>query len=767
MRRSWQWLVPLCALVYLWPVVMHPGHVLAPARSDFTDLLVTHWPNAMWLRRAVVEYHEWPLWNPAILAGQPFAADPLAGLWYPPNWLLLLPGLPLGFLFNLLFAAHLAWGGLGMYRFLRAPAAGEPSGMATGTPDPAGPGEMTALVGAVAFMGMPKLIGHLGAGHVSLYYAVSWTPWLMSSIRSAANEGGIRRGAVAGAVLAALFLADVRWAALAGLLGAFYWLWTHILGIDTLNSRIRGLRRLLAAFAAIIWFSALSAVLSLPLDEFRRLSQRAAITLDEASLYSLPARYLIGLLLPDLGGFHEWLTYLGILPVGLAIVATFGQGSGGMLVGRERWFWATAAGLAGLFSLGSSTPLFGLAYRVVPGFAWLRVPSRAWFLVGFAVSVLAAHGACHLMTPQAGRAGHRYNLVAVGVTAACWSLALGLWATTGRWLPGLVWTAVAATTGATLIALRAHERVSQVWFARLAAVIIILDLAWVDSTLVRTVPEQVAFAPGHESAEQLSLSTAGGVDFRVYSPSYSLPQHVASRYGLEMADGVNPLQLAATVDFMTKASGVPPTGYSVTVPPFPSGDPATANAAYTPDAALLGLLNVRYVAAEFDLHSEALSLVGQVDNTRLYENALARPRAWVAFEAYPVSDRAEALDLAAQGVTTVELAPSLTQPREWVEAVIVQRGANHLTVEADVDRLGLLVLAEVDYPGWRATVDGQPAPIVRVDGLLRGVYLPEGRHRVELRFAPQTVFVGAAITAAGLIALCVMLLAGRRAGVGQ
>jgi len=72
-------------------------------------------------------------------------------------------------------------------------------------------------------------------------------------------------------------------------------------------------------------------------------------------------------------------------------------------------------------------------------------------------------------------------------------------------------------------------------------------------------------------------------------------------------------------------------------------------------------------------------------------------------------------------------------------------------VEVEAASDALLVLSEVYYPGWRATVDGEPAPILRVDSILRAVPVPAGAHRVEMRFVPLSFWLGAGIS--GLAAL--------------
>ena len=71
-------------------------------------------------------------------------------------------------------------------------------------------------------------------------------------------------------------------------------------------------------------------------------------------------------------------------------------------------------------------------------------------------------------------------------------------------------------------------------------------------------------------------------------------------------------------------------------------------------------------------------------------------------------------------------------------------------------------MTDLHYPGWRATVDGEDAPIHRVDYLLRGVTLPPGRHRVEFSYEPATWRIGWIVSALALLALIAALAVGLR-----
>ena len=75
---------------------------------------------------------------------------------------------------------------------------------------------------------------------------------------------------------------------------------------------------------------------------------------------------------------------------------------------------------------------------------------------------------------------------------------------------------------------------------------------------------------------------------------------------------------------------------------------------------------------------------------------------------------------------------------------------------------GYLVLTDAYYPGWTATVDGQPAEIERADIMFRAVKVPAGQHRVELRYQPQSFSLGLLISIGTVVVLVGVWLIVRR-----
>jgi hypothetical protein len=186
---------------------------------------------------------------------------------------------------------------------------------------------------------------------------------------------------------------------------------------------------------------------------------------------------------------------------------------------------------------------------------------------------------------------------------------------------------------------------------------------------------------------------------------------------------------------MEKASGVPQDSYSVTLPPFESGDPKLDNAKYLPDPEKLGLLNVGYVVAGFELDVEGLYLDAQFDNSRVYKNAYQMPRTWLQKKSADERD---------------EIRP----------AEILEYSSNRILISAEGP--GSLVLSEIDYPGWKVSVDGEAAEIHSYQGLLRMVELTPGVHVVEFRFKPLSLWMGIGLFFVGIMTLTLIVIYQRK-----
>jgi hypothetical protein len=195
--------------------------------------------------------------------------------------------------------------------------------------------------------------------------------------------------------------------------------------------------------------------------------------------------------------------------------------------------------------------------------------------------------------------------------------------------------------------------------------------------------------------------------------------------GLEMVDGINPLQLETFRNFMAGATGFSPGEYSVTLPPFPSGDPNQPWDIEI-DAMKLGQLNVTRILSAYPIESMDLTLMGEDQGVYIYQNKLARPRAWI------------------------QDSQDLTNP-DWQAIDSIVWTPNKITIKAHGP--GILVLSEIAYPGWKVAVDGTNAELHALDDLLRSVNLSPGVHEVVFYFQPWTVYLGSIITLITLLAL--------------
>jgi len=674
--------------------------------AEYSDLLISHWPNATFLKQSLLKWEQIPLWNPTTLGGAPFTADPLSGLWYPPNWLIFV--MPISLAFNVLFWVHLAWAGWGTWLLSRKE----------------GVGWLGGLIAAVAFSGTSKFIAHIGLGHLGLVCAVSWTPWILYLVHRFVDEIYTRRGgwirwtAVAGAALGLLTLADPRWTLPAGSVSLAYGLYraahSHKEAETIHKTHLMG-RLLIAVIIYSITAIAIAACLILPLFEYVQLTTRTGISITDQTQLQLPIANLLGVILPLITQ-PEWVAYLGVTVCCLAIVALFSRAP-------RIGFWSAVVVSAWIFALGDQTPLFSVFTSIVPGADLLRVPARMLILASFGSAMLCGKGVDWLLRDELESAiVKRVRLSTIGIALAVLLLICGLWLQ-ARTLPTiLIGTGVFAFLIMIWILLRFKFRIPQSYRALTWLMLIVGDLLWVNAQLLEVQSKDILLSERVVVGEKIASAPQDG---RIFSPSYSLPYQTAVQAGLEVVDGINPLQLNAFRNFMADATGFSPETYSVTLPPFPNGDPKQPWGIEI-DSLKLGQLNVAYVLSEYPIESIDLSLIEIEQGVYIYQNELVRPRAWL------------------------QNSQDLSNPI-WQAIDSIMWTPNRITIKAKGP--GTLMLSEIAYPGWKVTVDGTKAELYAVDNLLRSVNLSPGNHEVVFSFQPWTVYLGSGITLFTLLAL--------------
>jgi hypothetical protein len=91
-------------------------------------------------------------------------------------------------------------------------------------------------------------------------------------------------------------------------------------------------------------------------------------------------------------------------------------------------------------------------------------------------------------------------------------------------------------------------------------------------------------------------------------------------------------------------------------------------------------------------------------------------------------------------------------------AKVTEYRANRVRIDADSKTGGRLVLTDLMYPGWKATVDGQPATAIEFEKMYRAVELTPGPHTVVWTYQPRSVYWGAVLSVVSFLLLATVAM---------
>jgi hypothetical protein len=731
-------ILALVVVAFFWPLIF-AGYWIPHGGGDLVSFL---WPMYRFSARSL-RAGEAPLWNPHLYGGAPFVADNQSGVFYPVNLLVFaLFGEPTYGVMEGLVVFHVWLAGATAFLLLRGLDLRRPA----------------ALLGGIAFALSDLLVTHIG--NLNLNATVAWLPLLLLlTHRALTARGGqwATWAAAAGAVLAVAALAGHgQMLLLMGLALAGYVAYRMVVGATSNRGTIRAsvFRGLRAALIVAIGIGG-AALMLLPAREMAAHTGRSHLPYAEATAYSLPPRALVGLLAPGFYGrgatgfWGDWarveVGYAGVATVVLAAVGaglavtSWAAGSRNPAHPKSRFpvgFFLLLTTFGFLLALGKYTPLYGLLYRCVPMFDQVRVPARMVALADLGLAALAAYGLDRLLRGDAGAASTWAGLggAAAGIALLAWGFARMQSVPPERAAQAMTSVIVASAllgSSGTLTRLVQRRR----WIAWLLVALLAIDLVALGSTVeIEPNDPRLGFQHGdvvdflHQDANLYRIEATAGA----WQPDAALV------HGLYDVGGIfNPLGLAPYQAYLAVAKGE-------------RGGP------------LYNLLGAKYVLAPKDQAPGDGRLVPvYTDNARIdvYLNTRALPMALLVHRATVVESHTAAWEAL---FTDFDPTRRVILEKNQVESLpeigdrsleigggsiqFVQYRANEIVLAVEMPADGWLVLSQVYYPGWQATVDGERTEVLRADYTFRAVALEPGEHVVRLAFTPRTWQVGLALS---------------------
>mgnify|MGYP000918243213 CR=1 FL=1 len=356
-------------LLFFWRIVF-TGTIMA--RGDVYTYFYPYWDiRSHYLRSAQI-----PLWSPDLFMGVPLLANSQLGTFYPPNWLVTPFDTPDAI--NISLVAHTFWAALGVYLLTRRTLQLD---------------RIPALIAALLYAMGGYLSGQVE--HINQLQALSWIPWLF--LIAGAQQPLLRAALWFALALALQLLAGHPQTVFITLVG---------LSIYTLfrpqsapaPDRSAWLRARLNRLPVLLIGGVLALLLAapqlIPTLELSALSNRGGGLAAQSSLAFSFSPFLIGRgLLPSYDGllFSEYLVYVGVIGLGLALVGLFHRPTG------YRLAYAVLLLVAFSLALGAYNPLNWLLANL-PGFSFFRVPARWLALVALALAIFAGLGLQSLKT---------------------------------------------------------------------------------------------------------------------------------------------------------------------------------------------------------------------------------------------------------------------------------------------------------------------------------------------------------------------------------
>ncbi|HEX6036475.1 YfhO family protein [Longimicrobium sp.] len=735
-------------------------------------------------------------WVPYVYGGMPVYANP--GSAYHPVHLLAETLLPTGKVLAAIFVVQFWLAGLGMYLLARELRCRP----------------WVAFVAGAAFQFTGVTMSWVYAGHDGRIMVATMAPLFFYFLHRGIRTGSLAPFAGAAGTLAFALLSFQIQNAYYLILAGFIWS-VYLLFHFGLHRRPGALAKtVLLGFGSIAFAFMIAGVNFLPFRDYVGESPRGmqgGRGYEYSTSYSMPFAGLVSMAVPEqqgasiadpdtgrplfpaIEGFKLHTEYVGAFVLVLLFV--------GVVYGRSRywWFFAGLTLFALSMALGGHTPLYRLYYAALPGLNRFRAPDLTFYVAAFSMVVMAALTLEALAERRATAATRRVgardesglgNVLWIGVgvvaLAVLGAMMAGSPANPGEPSRAAGWMRFALFAGGITAVLWAWttQRMGSRGTALLLMLLTVLDLMVIDRRFFHTTdgPETafaaddvVSFLQSQPGPNRVWAFSVPGAGVPTWGRGGSKGGDYPMLFGIEQVAGEHPNPLQRWVEYVgageqeiTDFHNLLGPRDSLGVVQSPAGEQAIV---FNPRPGLLEAANVRYVVSMAPLAHPGLREVFR-GSALVYQVANAMDRAYLVPNVQKLpADRilptmiaggwnpAQTAFVPADAPVNVPAGPLTGGAR------VTAHAEDRVTVQTTASRPALMVLADNEYAGWKATVDGRETPIIRTNHTLRGVVVPAGTHNVEFTFHPGDLYTGFYLYLAGfglLAAYAVFLLVRNR-----
>jgi len=695
---------------------------------------------------------------------------------------------------------HLFLGGVGCYYYCRL----------------VGSSRWGALFGGLVFALCTENVSLINAGHVMKIATIAHAPWVLYFLEKGFRSGRWLHYLAAGMVLAFQFF-NTHWQiAFYTCLAVAAYLLVRLLAGGTAREKTHSL---LLTVVMTLFFLCAVAISLAPLASWSRDTNRGAhsganqgkggLARHEAMMWSLPPEETAALVIPGLFGlsrqeagdrpaagqvyywgrmvFTQTASYFGLLPWLLLPLP--------LLLQRDRITAAALCAVVGglLFSMGNYTPFYHLLYEYLPGIDRFRVPKMMLFVTAFGLAVLTARGIDLLRDERRWRSPQIKPWLA-------WVLAFPLLLTLlllieqlfgaviRDWISDLLarptryesdaglamrrWANLEQETGIALALASLHALLLLALVRRRLAIGIgtVVLLALLVGDLWRVNRQFLVLT---DPPKQLGQPASPAMQWLHEQVHRTLPVGEVPPCRTLLLGTTDPMRYAAAkLPVLFTANAVQKRRWQEYLDLFSFR------------SALPDMMNVRWLVYGQQAYQRDQNYFGphyqQVfsgGSEVVLENRQVLPKAWLVSRVEVIADSEQRLkrlqeasfDPARMAVVESHPLVPLVASEQPGNVALQRNQAELITLAAETGSNSLLVLGEKYYDGWQATLNGRSTSIVPVNHILRGVYLPPGKHSIEFRFDPLPFKIGKWLTLISFALFSLLLVrewltSGRRHG---